>query len=56
LASVSEVGGHHLVGVKGRAEATISTDEPIGLRVGMDVASLVNHLVDSDALDPGRQA
>jgi hypothetical protein len=55
LANAGEVGGHHLVGVKSRTQAAIGTDKAVGLRVGVDVARLVNHLVDSDALDPGRQ-
>jgi hypothetical protein len=55
LAVAGEVGGHHLVGVKGRTEAAIGSDQAVGLRVGVDVARLVNHLVNSDALDPGRQ-
>jgi len=53
LADAGEVGGHHLVGVKGRTETAIGTDQAIGLRVGVNVARLVNHLVDSDALDAG---
>lgn len=56
LADAGEVVRHHLVGMKGWAEAAIGTDEAVGLRIGMDVAGLVNHLVDSDALDPGCQA
>ena len=53
MAVAGEVGGHHLVGEKGWAEAAVGPDKAIGLRVGVDVARFVNHLVDSDALDAG---
>jgi len=55
FAVTREVGGHHLVSVKSRAEAAIAPDKAVGLRIGVDVARLVNHLVDGDALDSGRQ-
>jgi hypothetical protein len=56
FAEARKVGGHHLVGNEGRAKAAIGSDEAVRLRVGVDVARLVNHLVDGDALDPRRQA
>jgi hypothetical protein len=56
FAEAREVGGHHLIGNEGRAKAAIISDEAIGFGIGVDIAGFINHLVDSNALDSGRQA
>jgi hypothetical protein len=56
FAGAGKVSGHHLVGNEGWAEAAIGSNQAVRLRVGVDVARFVNHLVDSNALGSGRQA